>query len=250
LKRLRVAYERFTSCSGCQLTLLNCEGELARLAAACEFISFSMASSGADDGGALDLALVEGSISRPEELGRLLELRRRADLLAAVGACALSGGVNVLDDRDRSLACARVYGDSARQMNTFPPQPLKHFVKIDLEIAGCPPEEEDYLATLGALARGGIADLPSYAVCMECRWQENLCLLIEKKLPCLGPVTRAGCRAKCPSFGVVCEGCRGLAAEANLEEGFRLLLEMGLSEREVRALIGRFAGRIPENHWS
>jgi hypothetical protein len=41
-----------------------------------------------------------------------------------------------------------------------------------------------------------------------------------------------------------------LAAEANLEEGFRLLLEMGLSEREVRALIGRFAGRIPENHWS
>jgi coenzyme F420-reducing hydrogenase gamma subunit len=248
LKRLRVAYERFTSCSGCQLTLLNCEGDLAPLAAILEFVSFPMASNRADDGDPLDLVLIEGSISRPEELGRLLELRRRATLLAAVGACALSGGVNVLDDRDRTLACARVYGDSAAQMTIFQPQPLKRFVKIDLEISGCPPEEEEYLTTLGALARGGVPELPVYAVCMECRWRENLCLLIEKKLPCLGPVTRAGCRAKCPSFGVICEGCRGLAAEANLEEGFRLLLELGISERDVRALIGRFAGRVLENH--
>lgn len=248
MKRLRVAYERFTSCCGCQLTLLNCEEELVRLAASCELVSFPMASSRSDDGGPLDLVLVEGSVSRPEEVGRLLEQRRRADLLLAVGACALSGGVNVLEGTDRELACARVYGDGAAEKETFLPQPLKHFVKIDLEIAGCPPEEEEYLATLGALARGGLPDLPPYAVCMECRWRENLCLLIEGGLPCLGPVTRAGCRAKCPSFGVVCEGCRGLAAEANLDEEFRLLLKIGLPEREVRALIGRFAGRVLENH--
>jgi len=213
-----------------------------------ELVAFDMASSRKDDGRRLDVALVEGSISQPEELTRLLDLRRRAGILVAVGACALTGGVNTLGGRDREPLCERVYAETAASKKTFPPQPVSRFVQVDLEIAGCPPERSEHLKTLGAIARGGLpSSLPAYAVCMECREGENLCLLLEGKQACLGPVTRAGCGALCPTFGVICEGCRGLVAEANRGEEFRLLLEIGCGEREVRARMGRFTGVFDEN---
>lgn len=249
MKKLRLVYVRFTSCCGCQLTLLNCEGELAQIAEAVEVVAFDMASSRPDDGGALDVVLVEGSISRPEELSALLDLRRRSGVLVAVGACALTGGVNVLAGADRASLCQEVYGETAREKTTFPPQPVERFVRVDLEIAGCPPERSEHLKVLGALLHGGLpSSLPEYAVCMECRQRENLCLLLEAKQPCLGPVTRAGCNALCPSFGAICEGCRGPVTEANRAEESRLLLGLGLSERQVRARMERFSGVSHEDH--
>ena len=247
MAKLSLAYQRFTSCCGCQLMLLNCEEDLAALAGLADLQAFAMASSRPDPGGHLDVVLIEGSISRPEELEELLALRSRARTLVAVGACALTGGVNTLLGPDRSLPCARVYGQTARSKCTFPPKPLFQFVKVDFEIAGCPPETSEYVRTLGALVRGGLPRLPEYAVCMECRRRENLCLLLERRQPCLGPVTRAGCDARCPSAGAICEGCRGLVAEANRADEFRLLLELGLSEREVRARMDRFTGEGHEN---
>ena len=242
MKKLRLAYVRFTSCSGCQLMLLNCEEQLAAIDGIVEVVAFDMASSRPDDEGGLDVVLIEGSISRPEELVALLKLRRRSEILVAVGACALTGGVNALAGGDRIALCEDVYGECARDKMTFAPQPLSRFVRVDMQIAGCPPERSEYLRLLGSLARGGLPALPEYAVCMECRQRENLCLLIEARQPCLGPVTRAGCNALCPSFGVICEGCRGPVAEANRAEESRLLLELGLSEREVRARMQRFSG--------
>jgi len=247
MKKLRLAYVRFTSCCGCQLTLLNCEKDLAAIDQVAEMVAFAMASSRPDDEGPLDAVLVEGSISRPEELVELLRLRRRADILVAVGACALTGGVNVLGKGDRIALCEGVYDQCGREKMTFPPQPLCRFVRVDLQIAGCPPERSEHLRVLGALARGGLPALPEYAVCMECRQRENLCLLLEERKPCLGPVTRAGCNALCPSFGAVCEGCRGPVTEANRTEEWRLLLGLGLSEREVRERMERFSGATDED---
>lgn len=241
---LRLAYQRFTSCSGCQLTLLNCERQLLQLAGVLELVDFALASSARDDGAPLDLVLIEGSISTPQQLQELLALRRRAERLVAVGACALSAGVNALagGGSERERLSAQIYGEPMLARQSFPPQPIARFVAVDFELPGCPPELEDYLRLIGALLQGGLPWQPSWPVCMECRLRENLCLLIEARQPCLGPVTQAGCAARCPSAGVACEGCRGWVAEANRGEQFRLLLELGLSEGEIRARMGRFAG--------
>lgn len=239
---LLCGFARLTSCSGCQLTLLNMTTDLVPLAGRLRVVSFDLASSAADPGGALDVALVEGSVSSPAQLSSLLALRRRADRLVAVGACALSGGVNALAAGDRDALVTSVYGAPEAVDESFPPQPLSRFVHVDLEIPGCPPEGEELVALFGSLARGGLPASVDYPVCMECRQRENLCLLIERHIPCLGPVTRAGCQARCPSFGVACEGCRGMVTEANRGEEFRLLLETGLTEREIRARLARFGG--------
>lgn len=248
MTRLRIGFLRFTSCSGCQLALLNSEQALSRLAMDCELVDFALAASHPEESGALDLALVEGSISTVAQLERLLRLRRRARLLVAVGACALTGGVNVLGADEQERIRADASGSGAALPLTFIPQPLAAFVHIDLEIPGCPPEGSDYLRLLGALSQGGLPAQPAYPVCMECRERENRCLLIEGQQPCLGPVTMAGCHARCPSVGVVCEGCRGLVDEANRSEQFHLLLELGLSEAEVRWRMARFIGRAHEDH--
>lgn len=239
---LRLAYVRFTSCSGCQLTLLNAEEALPLLATLVELVRFPMATSRADDGGPLDVALVEGSVSRPEELQELLELRRRARLLVAVGACAISGGVNRIEVVRRWGNPGVVYGDAAQEKRAFLPQPLHALVRIDFSLAGCPPAAEELLQLLETLSRGGLPALPEQALCLECRWRENRCLLIEGRLPCLGPVTRLGCGVHCPSRGIPCEGCRGPSAEANWDEMRRQLHEIGLGPREIRARLNRFTG--------
>jgi sulfhydrogenase subunit delta len=226
-----LAFVRYTSCSGCQLMLVNCEEQLAALGDLADCHGFEMVSSAPGDGIPVAVALVEGSISTPTELSSLLALRARAQLLVAVGACALSGGVNALAMSGRE-----------EEPGTFPPQPVQRFVRVDWTIPGCPPERSDFLALFGALRQGGWPGRLECAVCMECRLRENRCLLLEDRLPCLGPVTRSGCQARCPSIGVICEGCRGEVAEAHRDEAFRLLAERGLAVREVRRRLERFGG--------
>ena len=75
---------------------------------------------------------------------------------------------------------------------------------------------------------------------MECRVNENPCLLEKDHASCLGPITLAGCNAKCPNLGVPCEGCRGVVAEANRDELCRLFLAAGLTDQEISHRLERF----------
>jgi coenzyme F420-reducing hydrogenase gamma subunit len=180
----------------------------------------------------ITLALVEGSISTPAEVENLLALRERSRFLVAVGACALTGGINALaPPQGREQAGG-----------TFPPQPVRRFVRVDWEIPGCPPERADYLMMFDAWQHGGWPGRMECAVCMECRIRENRCLLLEDHLPCLGPLTRSGCLARCPSVGVPCEGCRGEVAEAHRDEMSQLLAGGGLTARDIRRRLARFGG--------
>lgn len=231
MKPLEMAFVRFTSCSGCQLMLLNCEERLASLDDQARWCDFAMLSSRRDGLASLDVALVEGAVSTTGELEELLSLRRRSRLLVAVGACALTGGVNRLARADRGGI-----------PDSFPPQPLHRFVTVDGKVPGCPPERNDLLALFGALRSGGWPAHLECAVCMECRIGEFRCLLQMDHLPCLGPVTLGGCRARCPAIGVPCEGCRGDVAEAQRDELFRLLVNDGVPAGEIRRRMTRFEG--------
>src|SRR5210317_1364925 len=152
---IKLAWIRFTSCSGCQLMLLNCESSLAELARIVAIRDFPLASSTLGNNAEIDIGLVEGSITTPSELERLLAFRRKVHLLVAVGACALTGGVNSLVRGERRQAMAKVYAGQGDKCNTFPPQAVNHFVKVDGTIPGCPPEKSELLNSLCALLHGG-----------------------------------------------------------------------------------------------
>ena len=125
-----------------------------------------------------------------------------------------------------------VYGKDEYLFPTQPAMPLSAVVKVDYEVRGCPMTQPEFLKLLTSLVMGKDPVVPSHAVCVECKLKENECVY-EKGMICLGPVTRAGCDAQCPSFGQYCTGCRGLVPEPNLEAMQEILVSHGLSMDEA-----------------
>lgn len=249
MKRLRIAIAGLTACSGCQLTFLNCEEELPRLLDHISIEYFPLACDPASDIPELDAALVEGAVSTPADLLMLQRLREKSRILVAYGTCAVWGGIAAIKNGiDRAPLIAAVYGTTPPISGSFDPTPLHRHVAVDFGIAGCPPEKHEVLQTIAALARGTLPLLPEYPVCMECRSRELVCLLLEEGQACLGPVTRAGCRARCPAVSVGCEGCRGPIDEANAAEELELLQSRGYSTAKVDGMMGRFAPKAERIH--
>lgn len=241
MKKPTLAIAGLTACSGCQLTLLNCEEELTELLQRFGIRYFPLGLTEHTISGPLDAALVEGAVSTPDDLEILMKLRSSSRLLVAVGTCALWGGVAAMKNREtRTDLVTAVYGPAASSPQTFNPQPLQRFVKVDFAVTGCPPEKGELLATLAALLHGTLPEFPRYPVCTECRNRENLCLLIERNELCLGPMIQAGCNARCPAVGIPCEGCRGPVEEANVAAELELLLVKGVAREEIVSRMQRF----------
>ena len=94
-QRPRLAVFKFASCDGCQLQLLDAAGRLRDLAGAVAIDHFLEARSQVI-AGPYDIGLVEGSISTPADIPRVVEIRRECRFLVAIGACATAGGIQAL----------------------------------------------------------------------------------------------------------------------------------------------------------
>ena len=70
----------------------------------------------------------------------------------------------------------------------------------------------EFLHVLKSIAIGRNPEIIDYAVCVECKLNENECMY-EKGLTCLGPITKAGCNSWCINYGNICYGCRGMVKE-------------------------------------
>ncbi len=227
----RVGFFDFTGCEGCQLTVLNLEQELLELVELMDIVEFREISS--EQGGELDIAFVEGSICRPEEVRRLKAIRARSKQLFALGACADTAGVNALSTFiPPERLVTDVYGAEAGHMRAYPPRPLDAIVKVDGRVPGCPIDGQEFLAILQALLIDRTPELPTFAVCAECKLSELPCTF-ERGVVCLGPVTRAGCDAHCIAEGDRCRGCRGQVDAPRSGPYYRILEEHGLSEEDI-----------------
>jgi coenzyme F420-reducing hydrogenase gamma subunit len=241
MNRPTIAVAGLTACSGCQLTLLNCEEELPQVAEKFNIVHFPMGRSENDDCCSLEVSLVEGAVSTPDDLELLLSLRSRSRLLIGIGTCALWGGIAAMKNHQPRRELAEVvYGKFAADLKSFPPGPLNRFITVDFTVPGCPPEKNQLMQVLASLLHDTLPVFPGYPVCTECRNRENLCLLIEKNELCLGPLVQSGCNARCPAVSIVCEGCRGPAAEANVAAEIDLLMAKGFSKEEIDSMLRRF----------
>lgn len=230
MKKIRLAIAGFTACSGCQLTLLNCENELLQIAEHFEFAYFPLACSPALIDGLYDVALIEGSVSSENEVQFLRQLRKQSSILIALGTCAAWGGIPAMP----LVSCSPETPDESSL------KPIHSFVAVDGTLYGCPPEKHELLTFLSDVIRGVLPPLIDYPVCTECKMRENLCLLTERKQLCLGVLTLGGCNARCPSSAVPCEGCRGPVPEANLRAALLCFEQHGYSNEIVMERLKRF----------
>lgn len=233
----RVAIFDFACCEGCQLQILNMEEELLELLTVIDPVEWREAMS--DQSEDYDIAIVEGSITREQDAGRLRAIRERAKVLIAIGACATLGGVNRLKNHFPMAEVQKiVYGDAAAMphLATMPTRAIDEIVKVDYKVEGCPINAQELSRVIRALLAGSAPATPDYPLCVECKKGENPCRYDYGEI-CLGPLTRAGCNAWCPSNGFWCFGCRGLLDDANVEAAEKVMEQYGRTVDELREKI-------------
>ena len=213
--RPKLAVFKFASCDGCQLSLLDCEDDLLAIVAEVEVANFLEASRAVAKG-PYDLALVEGSITTANDAERIQQVRRSSRFLVTIGACATAGGIQALRNfKDVREFTSAVYATPEYVSTLDASTPISQHVRVDFELRGCPISKAQLVEVLGAYLGGRRPNVPTYAVCLECKRRGTVCVMAAQGTPCLGPVTQAGCGALCPAYQRGCFGCFGPAEAAN-----------------------------------
>jgi sulfhydrogenase subunit delta len=231
----RVAIFDFACCEGCQLQIVNLEEEILDLIGGVDVVEWREAMS--EQSHQYDIALIEGSITRPEDEERIWVIRSRAKILVALGACAATGGLNKLKNNFTFQDVRQcVYGKDADMPHllTDTVRAIDEVVPVDYKIPGCPVEKKELVAVLKALLLGQKPEIPDYPVCVECKAKGNPCLWETGQI-CLGPIIRAGCEARCPSGSFRCYGCRGFVDNPNVDAAKEVIQKFGLNVEDLKS---------------
>ncbi len=224
----KLAVHKFSSCDGCQLALLNLGEPLLLLPELVDIVHFAEAGP-SDPVAKADIALVEGSVSTPEDVHRIQQVREQSGLLITIGACATAGGLQALanfSDRDAWMAAVYASPDTIETLQHS--NAISDYVKVDFEIPGCPVNSRQVVGALRDLLSGVKPRRETQPVCMECKRRGLVCALVSKGEPCMGPVTTAGCGALCPGAGRGCYGCYGPLDQINDRSLAARFAELGL----------------------
>jgi sulfhydrogenase subunit delta len=241
----RLAIYKFASCDGCQLSLLDCEDELLAIVGAVEVAYFVEARRQTLEG-PYDVTLVEGSVTTQEEIERIKEVRRQSGFLVAIGACATAGGIQSLrnwidvDDYVNTVYATPGYIDTLETS-----KPISDYVDVDFELRGCPISKYQLLELVTSLLIGRQPRLPSHSVCLECKQRGTVCVTVAQGVPCLGPVTLAGCDAICPAYNRGCYGCFGPVEDGNPIALGEQFIALGQTAAEVSRAFRGFNGYSP-----
>ncbi len=233
----KLAVWKFASCDGCQLSLLDCENELLAVAGAMQIAYFPEATR-AEVEGPYDLSLVEGSITTPHDAVRIQEIRSQSAALITIGACATAGGIQALRNwADVDEFTSIVYAEPSYISTLSTSTPISDHVDVDFELRGCPISKFQLIELIDAFLHGRKPSVPSYSVCFECKWRGTPCVMVREGIPCLGPVTHAGCGAICPAYDRGCYGCFGPSERPNVAALAAWWEKLGVSHDDiVRAL--------------
>jgi len=229
VSRPKVAVHKFSSCDGCQLAFLNLGESLLQLSEQVEILHFLEAGMSEADA-QVDIAFVEGSLSTPDELERIKQVRANSRFLVSIGACATSGGLQALRNLDGQHDAWRdaIYARPEFIQTLQDVKPIASLVDVDLELWGCPVSSPQIVAAVRSLLFGVAPVDDRDRVCLECKRQQAVCVMVTEGKPCMGPVTRTGCGALCPRFGRDCYGCYGPAETAQSDTLARRFAGLGL----------------------
>jgi F420-non-reducing hydrogenase small subunit len=256
----RIATVSLMSDAGCHIALANLDEKLVELSQNVEIARCQILRDEKNIPENIDVALVEGAIRTDRDEEVLKTLRNNSRVLIALGSCACFGGTPSLCNLiGLDELVTYVYQQTATTSGGQIPstnlpklleevRPVGDLVKVDYIIPGCIPEESEILGVISAALTGESFQLPRKNVCEECQKQRkgvfskevhrnyenpsdsSRCLL-ELGYFCVGPSTRAGCGARCPSFAIPCDGCRG-PVDAKWDQGVSMLDSLAALARE------------------
>jgi len=240
-----IAVYKFTSCSGCQLEILNLENSLLDVLGLVDIVYFPMASRSYGQG-PFDIGLVEGSVTTPEEAEAIKKVRQEVKTLVALGTCACYGGLPSIKNWNDQLEMTEKVYQNPSVIHSIKASGIDEYVQVDAYLKGCPINKDELLEFIKSACLDIRPNLRPHSVCVECRLNENPCLFITQGKACLGPVTGAGCSALCPTLNRPCEGCRGPANDPNVPSLARSMKEYGLKDDDIKRKFRKYAGEAKE----
>jgi F420-non-reducing hydrogenase small subunit len=236
--------------AGCHVELLNLHHRLLELPGKARLVYSQILMDEKKLPTSVDIALVEGAVRTDHDQETLKAVREGSGLVVAFGSCACFGGVpSLINLTPIQEALKSVYLETASTVGGVVPYldvpkplefalPISEVVKVDYMIPGCPPESGEIFDVITRLLNGEEPQLTEKDVCGECQLERKgvfearlkrlhekpeagRCLL-EQGYLCLGPATRGGCKARCPSRSVPCDGCRG-PSNTGWDQGLAML---------------------------
>lgn len=215
----KLAIFSLTSCEGCQFEMLSHYEDFQKILNFYDVANFRLGQE-INLPGPFDVAIIEGNPDGDKQEKLLREIRKHTSIIVAIGACAHLGGIqSERNSQPRKL------------INQDKTKTVADIIRVEYIIPGCPINKSELYSCLMDIYWGKIFRLPDLAVCFECRQNENVCLLKEKKL-CLGPITRMGCNSVCVNNGEACLGCRGTIPNPNIKK-LKKNLETIFTEKEI-----------------
>ncbi len=237
---MRIGIFSLSCCEGCSVEFLNLESKILEILRYYSIVNFRIAMD--MDELPVDIAFVEGSPTVPSEVKKLMKIRENSKVLVALGSCAVTTGVLGLANTLPKKELMKIYGGNPPQI-PVDVKPISHYVDVDYQLPGCPFSKDELTRLLTDILLGKEFRIPERGVCFDCPLRESGCLM-DRGIPCMGPVTKGGCGAPCPSSGALCTGCRGNFKDANFKAHIRALKEMGLEAEDVVEVYSIFGSEV------
>jgi sulfhydrogenase subunit delta len=233
----RVGFFGMTSCKGCFFQFMLLGSRLLDVFDKLELEHFWMLK-GDNDFGEFDIAVMDGAVSNEENAELVRKVRDASKYLIAFGTCACFGGIPALRNGIKGFH-EKVYGEPIKLKQLGSVDPLDRHVKVDYHMFGCPVNENEVLRVVRDLLLGKKPREPDYPVCVDCKKAGISCLL-KDGIPCMGPVTNAGCGAPCPASRSPCDGCRGKLPDANWGSETDIMLEHGITTGHIDHMFKKY----------
>ena len=244
-EKLKVGILDITGCNGCVLSVAFNEDEVLDIFNLVDVLEYRFVSDPAEEKPELDIVLMEGMVASPRDLEFLKEVRARTKVLVALGTCAHTGNIPAYRKWTPKENLARLQFEKTEDIADVEVTPIDAHVQVDATIPGCPPNRREVLEVIKNLVIGKGYRPYTMPVCVECRRNNNMCLL-EVNKPCLGSITTGGCFAICVNAGLECWGCRGQTADANLDAFMKMLEGKGFKRDFILERMRTFVGlKIP-----
>lgn len=161
-KKLKVATCSLAGCFGCHMSFLDIDERLLTLLELIEFDRSPLTD--IKHCGKCDIGIIEGGVCNAENVHVLREFRENCDIIIAIGACAINGGLpaqrnslplqEILEEVYCSMAKGSIPNDPELPLPLDKVHPLHEVVKVDYFIPGCPPSGDAIWKVLTDLLAG------------------------------------------------------------------------------------------------
>ncbi len=171
MSKLHLATVWLDGCSGCHMSFLDIDERILAVAQRADLV-YSPLVDAKIFPDAVDITLVEGSVSSEEDLHKIQFVRARTKILVSLGDCAVTAnvpgmrnsfGVKAVTDR---AYCENVSIGSGVPTEVVPKllarvRPVHEVVPVDVFVPGCPPSADTIFYVLSELLEGRNPELSS-----------------------------------------------------------------------------------------